>query len=184
MIDILAVIVLIYGLYVGYTRGIIKTVFSIVSILVGILAALALSPTAIDIVENIFHFHPALNFLLGFGLTFLLVMMLVRYVGKKLEDFLKLAHVNFVNKVTGAGIMGMILLVLYSYTLYGVDKIGVISQNSKDTSISYSFLNALPQHTESLMEKTMPFFTGFYNKVKETYSKIKAEQKKEQALPK
>lgn len=98
-IDLIAVIILIYGLYIGYTRGIIKTVFSAVSIFIGILAALKLSPITINILEKLFTIHPGINFLLGFGLTFLLVMMGVRFWVKNLKTFSNLRKSMLLTKV-------------------------------------------------------------------------------------
>ncbi|MEZ4908465.1 MAG: CvpA family protein [Saprospiraceae bacterium] len=148
VIDLIAVLLMIYGLYVGYTRGIIKTVFSLVSIFLGILAALKLSPIVIDMMGNMFKIHPGINFLLGFGITFLLVLMIVRFIGKKLEDFLKLANINVINKSAGAVIMGLLLMVFYSYALFGINKLNLLSQDSKNSSITYTYLESLPQKTE------------------------------------
>jgi membrane protein required for colicin V production len=178
-IDLIAVIILIYGLYVGYTRGIIKTVFSVVSVFIGILAALKLSPIMINLLEKIFNIHPGINFLLGFGLTFLLVLMGVRFLGKKLEDILELAKVNIVNKSAGGAIMGMLFLVIFSYLLYGVDKLNLLSPASKEKSISYSFLSTLPNKTEATFTRIKPLFEGFYNKVTETFRDIKEYEKTE-----
>lgn len=176
-IDLIAVIILIYGLYIGYTRGIIKTVFSVVSIFIGILAALKLSPITINILEKLFTIHPGINFLLGFGLTFLLVMMGVRFLGKKLEDIFELAKVNVINKSAGGAIMGMLFLVIFSYILYGTDKLNLLSASAKEKSISYSFLSTLPSKTEATFSKIKPLFEGFYNKVTETFKDIKEYEK-------
>ncbi len=178
-LDLVAVILLIYGLYVGYTRGIIKSVFAIISIFIGIIAAIKISPITINLLEKIFNIHPGFTFLLGFGLTFFLVMVAVRFIGKKLEDILQFAHVNFVNKAAGAAVMGLILLVFYSYALYGIDKIGLISANTKDKSVSYSFLSTLPNKTENVMTAMKPMFEGFYVKMKETFKKGKEYDQKE-----
>ena len=177
VIDLIAVLLMVYGLYVGYTRGIIKTVFSLVSIFLGILAALKLSPIMIDLMGNMFKIHPGINFLLGFGLTFLLVLMLVRFVGKKLEDFLKLAHINVINKSAGAIVMGLILMVFYSYALFGINKLNLLSDNSKNSSITYGYLETLPNKTEKAMLKVKPLFEGFYDKITETFNSIKEYEK-------
>ncbi|MGE5356406.1 MAG: CvpA family protein [Deltaproteobacteria bacterium] len=178
-IDLIAVIILIYGLYVGYTRGIIKTVFSVVSVFIGILAALKLSPIMISLLEKLFNIHPGINFLLGFGLTFLLVMMGVRFLGKKIEDVLELAKVNIINKSAGGAVMGMLFLVVFSYILYGTDKLNLLSENAKQRSVSYGFLSTLPQKTEATFVKIKPLFEGFYTKVNETFKQIKEYEKTE-----
>jgi hypothetical protein len=69
--------------------------------------------------------------------------------------------------------MGMLLLVFYSYAIYGADKINLISDAAKSKSVSYSFLSTLPHKTETTMTKFKPLFQDFYNKMKETFKQSK-----------
>ncbi len=173
MIDLIAILLMVYGIYVGYTRGIIKTVFSIVSILVGILAALAFSPVVIRGLQNLLNWHPGFVFVLGFALTFIVVLGLVRFFGKKLEDGLELAKINFVNKAVGGAVLGMTVLVFYSYVLFSVDKLGLLSDKNKANSSTYGFLQTLPASTKVVLDKTKPVFQGFWKQLTVTFDQIK-----------
>lgn len=172
-IDLVAVLLLMYGLYIGYTRGIIKTVFSVISILVGVLAALKLSPLVINFLESSLNIHPGINFLLGFGLTFLIIMIAVRFIGKKLEDILQMARINVINKTAGAIVMGALFMIAFSYSIYGINRLELISDTAKQKSITYSFLRTVPNNTEQALLKLKPLFTGFYKTLDNTFEKIK-----------
>jgi len=177
-IDLIATLLILYGFYIGYSRGIIKTIFALVSIMIGILAALKLSPYMIDLLQGIFKFHPGLTFIVGFALTFILVLIVIRFLGKKLEDILKFAQINFINKVLGGGVMAILFLVFYSYTLWGIDSLSLLSQNSKNTSMSYDYLETLPSKTQDTVAKFKPFFDNFWNKLVDTFDNIKEYEKK------
>ena len=53
IIDILAAIIISLGFYLGYQRGLIKTIFDTLSLMIGILAALKLSPWVIDALQSL-----------------------------------------------------------------------------------------------------------------------------------
>jgi len=176
-IDLVATLLIVYGFYIGYSRGIIKTVFALVSIMVGVLAALKLSPFVIDLLQKLLNFHPGLTFILGFALTFILVLAIIRFVGKKLEDVMKFAQINFINKIIGGGIMSILLLVFYSYTLWGIDSLKLLSSKNKNSSMSYDYLTTVPSKTQDTVAKFKPFFDNFWSKLVDTFDNIKDYEK-------
>ena len=107
LLDIIVAIVVSLGFYLGYTRGLIKTVFDSLSLIIGILAALKLSPIVINILEEIIKTSPAVSFLLGVVITFIAVMDIIRFIGKKLEDMLEAVNINFINKLAGGAVQGL-----------------------------------------------------------------------------
>jgi membrane protein required for colicin V production len=176
MIDLAALLLLLYGFYLGYTRGIIKTVFALVSILVGIVAALTLSPVVIGWMQGLIQWHPGLVFVLGFALTFIASLVIIRFIGKKVEDLMKFAQVNFINKLAGGVILGILFLVFYSYALWGINSFNLLSDKNKQSSVSYEYLETLPVHTQGLLDQAKPVFRGFWDKMVETFDMIREEE--------
>ena len=176
IIDLAALLLLLYGFYVGYTRGIIKTVFSSVALIIGIVAALKLSPIVIGYLQNAVNWHPGLVFVLGFALTFIVVLILIRLIGKKIEDLFKFARINFINKVAGGAILGILVIVFYSYALWGINSLDLLTESNKGSSISYDFLETLPLQTQGLLESIKPVFQGFWDQMVETFDMIKEKE--------
>ncbi len=172
-IDLIAVLLVLYGFYIGYTRGIIKTVFAVISIIIGIVAALKLSPISIEFLEKITDFHPGFTFVIGFALTFIVVLVLIRFIGKKTEDFLKFAQINFINKLLGGVIMASLMLIMYSYAIWGIDSLQLFSDKSKETSTTYEYLTTVTAKTESTLQNLRPYFDEFWDKIIETFDSIK-----------
>ena len=107
MLDLIVAIVVALGFYLGYSRGLIKTVFDTLALIIGIVAALKLSPITIDVINSIFKTSPAITFLVGVVLTFIGIMALIRFIGNKLEDILEAVNINFINKIAGGVLQGL-----------------------------------------------------------------------------
>ncbi len=172
-IDIIVVIILAYAFYSGYSRGLIGTVFSALSLIIGILAAMKLSPIVIDLIGGLLNLNPAITFIIGFAITFIAVIALIRFVGKKLEDVMKFANINFVNKIMGGGLLTIVFAVGLSYALWFLDNTKILSEGQKQQSISYAMLEPMPEATKSVVASAKPLFQNFWDKVLETMDEVK-----------
>tara|TARA_Y100000385_G_scaffold17658_1_gene17785 strand:+ start:8912 stop:9469 length:558 start_codon:yes stop_codon:yes gene_type:complete len=179
ILDIVVAIILAFGFYVGFQRGLIRTVFDTASLLVGIVAALKLSPIAINLVDSVISGKPAVNFIIGIVLTFVIVMALVRYIGKKLEDLFKAINLNSINKIAGGALQAAFFALLVSLGLYLLDNLKLLEEKTKSESISYTLLEPLPRHSQDVFVKFKPMFKGFWEKTVELMDEIK--QKAEDA---
>lgn len=172
-IDIIAALFIAFGFYIGFSRGLVKTVFASLSIVVGILAALKLSPIVINFLQSAFNINPAALFLIGLVLTFLLVLFLIRFIGRKIEDILQTTHLNILNKLSGAAVMTFLFAVVLSYGLYFMAETNLLNASTKKNSIAYNNLKGLPQASKELAHKTKPIFKGFWDKLNETMDQIR-----------
>lgn len=173
MLDIVAIIFILFGFYIGFKRGIIKTVFDTVSILIAILASLKLSPLIIGVITKTFQFSAGVNFILGFVLTFFIVMLLIRFIGGRLEGILKAVNLNFINKIAGGALLGGVFAVGMGYLTYLGSNLSLISDEAKQTSITYPLLSTLPSHSQALFQQVKPIFTDFWELTVETMDEIK-----------
>lgn len=174
IIDLIACLIIVYGLYQGYSSGLIKTVFATVSIIVAIVAALKLSPIVIRGLQNNIDFSPAILFVLGFVLTFILVLILIRFIGKKLENVFVDLKLNSLNKVAGAALLGFFYAILISFGVLFLDKISLISEGQKSSSFTYPILKPLPSVSQSIGRSLEPVFKDFWNAFISTMDDIKA----------
>lgn len=172
-IDVIFGVVLIIGFFYGYSKGLIKTAFSILSILLGIIAAMKLSPLTINVMEKIVPNSPRLSYILGFLLTFILVIVIIRFLGNKLESLLKLAKINFFNKFLGGGITAIFFGLLFSTVLWFMNEARLISEQQKDTSFTYYHLEPIPGYAREQFETIKPVFKEFWDKTVDTFDKVK-----------
>ena len=179
LLDIIVAIVVSLGFYLGYTRGLIKTIFDSLSLVIGILAALKLSPIVISILQEIIKTSPAVSFLLGVVITFIGVMALIRFVGKKLEDMLEAVNINFVNKIAGGAVQGLFFAYILSLAIWLVNSLNVLKPEVKAASITYSLLEPLPEKGKAIFTSMKPIFKGFWDKTVEAMDGIKGGNKGE-----
>ncbi len=173
MLDVVVLIIMALGFYLGFTRGIVKTLFDTLSLVVAILAALKLSPIVIGILQKIMSNSPKAAYLLGVVFTFIGVIFLVRFIGRKIEDAMEAVHINFVNKLMGGGLQSLFFAYLLSLAVWLINYIGLIKQETKDNSVTYSFVEALPEMGKSVFKAAKPVFTGFWDKTSEVMDGVK-----------
>lgn len=162
VIDIIFVIAAIYGFYIGFTKGIIRTVFNILSILLGALGAFKFAPAATKFLETAFGSDNPMMFLAGFLLSFVATMMLIRTIARGMEGVLKTANVNILNQVAGGGLLSLVMVFLYSLLLWFADMSGLIN-DSKEESLTYEYLEAMPDQAGQVYDFLKPTIKDFWN---------------------
>lgn len=177
LIDLFVAIVIALGFYLGYSRGLIKTVFDSLSLVIGILAALKLSPIMINILQEIIKTSAAITFILGVVITFIAVMALIRFLGRKLEDMLEAVHINFVNKIAGGILQGLFFAYLLSLSLWLINTLSVLNPETKAASITYPMLEPLPEKGKAVFTSIKPLFKGFWDKTVDAMDGIKGDKK-------
>ncbi|MDA9773575.1 CvpA family protein [Saprospiraceae bacterium] len=173
LIDIFCGLAIILGFFQGYSKGIIKTIFSILSILLGIIAAMKLSPLTIGVMESVLPNYPRLSYILGFLLTFLIVIIIIRFIGNKLESLFKAVKINFVNKMFGGILTATFFLVIFSTIVWFLNEARLISEQQKDQSITYYHIEPIPSNARRQFEAVKPVFQTFWDKTLDTFEKAK-----------
>ncbi|MFN8280071.1 MAG: CvpA family protein [Saprospiraceae bacterium] len=174
ILDIICGILVAGSFYIGYTKGILKTIFGVLSIFLGLLAALKLSFLTIGILEKILTVDPRLNIILGFVATFLLVLVGIRMIGKGLEKILETTHINFINQFAGGAFSALITLVIFSSLIWFLNEIKVVSAGLKQSSLTYPLLESVPEKSKVVFAQIKPFFSEFWEKTQEAMDKVDA----------
>jgi membrane protein required for colicin V production len=172
-IDALSAILISLGFYLGYQRGLIKTVFDTLSLLIGVLAALKLSPWMMNMLQSLFNLNKALTLIFGIALTFLLVMIIIRFIGRKLEDLLEVVNINFVNKFTGGALQALFFAIILSYAVSFMGTLNVLKEETKTSSATYPYLTQLPAMSQKMFTNLKPIFSEFWAKTNEAIDGLK-----------
>lgn len=144
IIDIL--ILLLAGLLVfnGVRKGLIISLATMISLVLGVWAAHHLSSYMGRFLEN--QFHPSGNWLnvLSFSLTFLVVIVIVLLLAKGLEKVVNLTGMGLFNHLAG-GLLGLVkALILASVLIYIINtadqKQKLITPPMKAKSFSYHYV--------------------------------------------
>ncbi|MBK9270082.1 MAG: CvpA family protein [Saprospiraceae bacterium] len=172
IVDIVCLILVGTSFYLGYTKGIIKTVFGVLAILFALLATLKFSFVMINLLEKILDTDPRINIILGFALTFILVMIAIRMIGHGLEKVLETIHLNILNKVAGGVVAGFMTLVVFSSLIWFLDQVRLIGPQTKEQSIAYPVLEKMPELSKEVFSGLKPYFSEFWDKTQRAMDQV------------
>ena len=161
-IDIIFLITAGYGFYVGFSRGIIQTIFNVLGYTLGLLAAAKFAPIATGLLETLFDQKSPLMFLGGFLLSFVIVIFIVRFLSSALEGILEMAHVNILNQAAGGVITAALTVLLYSVILWFVDSSHLLKYETKADSVSYPYLQKYPANAKTVASKFFPIVQEYW----------------------
>jgi len=173
ILDVVVALVLAYAFYSGFSKGIIGTVFAIISILVGILAAMKLSELVIPVLEKAINLNPFIISIIAFALTFIISIALIRFIGKKIEDVFEFANINFINKILGGVALTLLFAILIGHGYKGLSNIDMITEEQREASVTYPILEPLPGITKPITDIFAPMVKTFWEKVGDTMEDIK-----------
>lgn len=162
-IDIMCAMMALYGFYLGYSRGIIKTVFTILSIFFGIVAAAKFGPAMTEFLQSAFNYYNPLMFLAGLMLAFILTMALIRLLANGLEGILETANINFINQILGGAVLSLALVAIFSLLVLFGDRAHIIDNQTKKDSVTYPLLEKMPDRLLEAGKLVKPVFTDFWN---------------------
>jgi membrane protein required for colicin V production len=144
--DIIILLILITAFIFGLIKGIIRQVFGLLALFLGVYCAFKFSHWAGGYIAEWFHTSETLTQGLAFALTFAAVVVVVMLVGRFAERLISLAALGFANKILG-GIFGLfkfacILCVLLYIAEHFDAQLHFIPENIKQ-SFSFQFFDVI-----------------------------------------
>jgi len=172
-IDIIAIILAVFGFYSGYKRGIIDALFDIVSIFIGIVAASSLAPIFINLIASYTGWSKFANTVVGFVIAFFIVVFVIRLIGKQFEKLMKTMQINFLNKFAGGALLAAMMLAIFSGALWLTDEATLLPDNIKTESTLYPILEQVPGIFAGLISALKPLFADFWELLNEAIKSVK-----------
>jgi len=140
-LDVALALPLLYGVYRGFTKGLILSVASLLALLLGIFAAIKFSSYFGGYIDNWFQPDPKHLKVLSFALTVLRVVIIVRLIGWGLDKLVKAVALGFVNRLLGVVFNVMTWAFLLSVLISIADSSeytkNIINEKHKDESVLY-----------------------------------------------
>lgn len=160
-IDILICIPLVWGIYKGFTKGLVIEVAGLAAFFLGIWAATSFSES----IKGIFSFAGKYDGVVAFCLLFLGAVILIFLVAKLINKMVEGASMSSVNKVTGAAFGGLKFALIISVLFFVMDAVErsypMLSSKTKQESLLYNPLSKIapaiiPGLDKDKMDKMMP----------------------------
>lgn len=141
-VDIIILVPLLYAAWVGFRKGLIVEVFTLLALLVGIYAGIHFSDWTSNLIKDKIDIEGKYLPVVAFTLTFLGVGAMVFFAGKMIERMLKVVNLSPVNKIMGL-VFGVIKM-LYTLSILIIlietydERGSFIPKDVKDESFLYN----------------------------------------------
>jgi membrane protein required for colicin V production len=172
LIDLIFAALMGLAIYKGYTRGLIVALFSAVSFIVGIAAALKLSTVVASYLGKNVNVGQQWLPIVSFIIVFVAVGFLVRFGARIVEKTVKLAMLGWLNRIGGVILYAALYMVILSVALFYVQKINLIGQPVIDASKSYSFIEPWGPKAIEGFGKVIPVFKNMFAELSDFFGKV------------
>ncbi|MEX0813232.1 MAG: CvpA family protein [Chitinophagales bacterium] len=171
VVDIVYLAFLAFGFFLGFRRGLVHSIFSILALFLGLAAALKYSGQLIVLIQDTFNLESVYISIGVFLLLFIVVILLVRTVAWAVESVLKTLYLNFINQLLGALLWCLVLTLVFSTFLWFADQMALISEAQKTESNTFNFIMPIAPITYSFLSEILPWFNGLFEQLSEYLKK-------------
>lgn len=171
-LDILFVLLLIWGGYKGFKTGFVIELFTLLALFLGLYAAVHFSNFATRIITEDFRSKSEYVPVIAFTLTFLAVGAMVYFAGKAIEKVVKIVHLTPLNKIAGLA-LGVIKMCFYIAGFIIItdsfdERNDVIDSDTKSGSLLYHPIRKIATATIPAFEESTIFVKNTLKDKKES----------------
>lgn len=146
-IDIIIAIPLVWGLYQGFSKGLIISAASLAALILGIYGAIKFSHITSFYLINNFDLSDKYLPIIAFAVTFVIIVVLIHLLAKILDKLVKAVALGFINRIAGmvfnvfkfAFILSVIIMILEGFD----KKMSFIPKDMKEQSLLYEPLASI-----------------------------------------
>ena len=142
-LDIILIVPLLYGLYAGFSKGLIKQLTGLIGIVLALLFSVKLSGIATQFLLDNQLVNEGWAAVAGFALTFLAILLVVKLIGSLLKKTTKTIGLGFFEQLAG-GIFGalkafLIVLVLLFFFVRINEFMDIVPTEIFENSMLYPY---------------------------------------------
>ncbi len=172
VIDTLVLIALAMAVYKGYTKGLIVAVFSLIGLVVGLLAAVKFSAIVAGWlgtqVNSGQHWIPTLSF----AIVFIAAVFLVRLGAKMVQKMVQFALLGWVNKLGGILFYALIYMAVISIFLFYTTQLQLFSNTTIAQSKTYGIIQPYGPAVIDSFGKIIPIFKNLFTQLHDFFNTI------------
>ena len=172
IIDIILAIALIWAIISGYQRGLIVAVFSFIAFIVGIAAAMKLSTVVAGYIGKAVKISDQWLPVISFAVVFIIVVLLVRLGAKLIQKSVEFAMLGWVNRLGGILLFVSLYVLIFSILLFYAEQLDLIKPETKNTSVSYHYIQPWGPKVIDGLGQIIPFFKGMFNDLKDFFGNV------------
>lgn len=172
MIDIIFFFLVLMAVFKGYRQGFIVAVFSVIALLVGLVAAMKLSVVVSSYLASSTNISARWLPVLSFSLVFLAAATLVRFASALVQKLAEAVMLGWLNRLAGMALYVAIYTIVFSVVLFYADKIHVLKASVLASSVTYPFIRPCGPAVIDSIGYVIPFFRDMFHELEGFFTKI------------
>jgi len=171
-VDIVFLIVLIMAVIKGASRGITMALFSFIGYIIGLAAALKLSAVVAVYLQSHTDISSKWLPLLSFILVFIVIVLLIQWAGKAVENLFEFTLLGWVNRLGGALLYAGMYILVGSILLFYADQMHLIKEDTLSASRAYGLTSGLAPAIIAGIGAIIPSFKNTFHELEVFFEKI------------
>ena len=172
MIDITFCFLLLMAAIKGYRQGLVVAVFSVITLVVGLVAAMKLSVVVASYLADSTTVPARLLPAISFTLVFTAVAILIRFVSVLVQKAVKAVMLGWLNRLAGAVLYAVVYTLILSVVLFYADKIHLLRPSATASSITYPYIGPFGPAVIESIGFVIPLFKNMFHELELFFGKI------------
>ena len=165
LLDIVFAVVLVLALIKGYQRGLIVGLFSLVSVIIGLAAAVKLSAAVAGYIGETVKVSEEWLPVIAFALVFIVVVVLIRIGANAIEKAIEVVMLGWLNKLAGILLYVIIYTLVFSVLLFYAEQMKLIQPATIEKSVIYSYIQPWGPKVIDGLGSVIPFFKNMFEEL-------------------
>ncbi|BDD08594.1 hypothetical protein FUAX_10260 [Fulvitalea axinellae] len=173
IIDIILILTVLFGVYRGYSRGIITELVSLLGLFLAIVGAFVLLEKGTDILSKYWEASTEVVPYVAFVIIFVAIILATNLTSKALKTLLDKTFLGSVDKGIGAVVGGLKWVFGVSVLLWILNNAGLEEKSWAKDSLVYPQVSALAPAAVEGIKPVWPYVTETFDDFKKIIKKVK-----------
>ncbi|MBK9380906.1 MAG: CvpA family protein [Chitinophagaceae bacterium] len=175
IIDLILGIIILIAIFKGYQRGLIIGLFSLVSVIIGLAAAMKLSTVVAGYIGEAVNVSDEWLPVISFAIVFIVVVLLIRLGANAIERTVEVVMLGWLNKLGGIILYVAIYTVVFSVLLFYAEQVNLVRSETIEKSISYSFVQPWGPRVINSVGSIVPLFRDMFAELELFFENVSKE---------
>jgi hypothetical protein len=170
-IDLLFLLVIVYGFYIGYSKGLFRVIVIILLMLFSTMVSMLLMPYVVELLYSAFEINNRLLPYWAFMFTLISFVLLIWIIYKSI-NIKNQNHTNYGNFYAGL-FMAALLVFIYSGIIgFITDSKLIKTESINKHSTTYQFILKVENFGVNVLKYSLPFTAKFFESVKDSNKRL------------
>ncbi len=172
LLDIIFAVIIVLAILKGYQKGLVVGLFSLVTVIVGLAAAMKLSTVVAGYIGKAVKVSDQWLPIISFAVVFFIILLLIRLGARAIEKTVELVMLGWVNKVAGVIFFAAIYTTVFSVLLFYTEQMKIIQPETIKTSVTYSFVQPWGPKAIDGFGTVIPIFKDMFEQLEQFFDGV------------